>query len=372
VSVAGAPRGGGFALTTVACDTTPNAFDFVSQTNLGVSVVATSNTITVAGINANAVVTVSNGFYSIGCDGTFTADAGNIAPGQTVCVRHTTSASVITSVTTTLTIGGVAGTFTTTTAPQQTLTVNLSGDGTGSVVSTSPASVISCPSACDAEINPGVVVTLVAIPSGSSLFSAWSGACSGTGQCQVTMDGAKFVTATFIPGPAIVSVKSTKTHGASGTHDVTIDHTIGIGAAVSVEPRAAAAGEHKLVFTFDMPITSAGTAGCTNASLVPVGSATAVAAGSTIEVTLTGIPAHQRVIVSLSGVNGGSSASVALAFSAGDVNSTRSVTSSDILRAKGRAGQTTDGTNYLHDINLSGVIDATDTAAVQANSGSEI
>jgi alpha-tubulin suppressor-like RCC1 family protein len=371
VSIAGAPRGGGFSLTTVACDTTPDAFSFTSQANVAVNATVTSNAVTITGTNASAPVTVSNGQYSIGCNGTFTAVAGNIDPGQSVCVQHTTSGSVITSVTTTLTVGGVAGTFTSTTAPQQTLTVSLSGLGTGSVVSTSPASVINCPSACDADLNPGVVVTLVAVPSGSSLFSGWSGACTGTGQCQVTMDAAKFVTATFIPGPVVTSVKSPKVHGAAGLFEVTIDHTLGIGGAVSVEPRAAAAGEHKLVFTFDMPISAAGTAGCTNASLVPVGSASAVAVGSTIEVTLSAIPANQRVIVSLSGINGGASASAALAFIAGDVHASRSVTSSDILRAKGRAG-TTDGTNFLHDIDLSGVIDATDVAAVQANSGSEI
>jgi hypothetical protein len=31
----------------------------------------------------------------------------------------------------------------------------------------------------------------------TSVFSGWSGACSGTGPCQVTMDAAKAVTATF-------------------------------------------------------------------------------------------------------------------------------------------------------------------------------
>ena len=43
----------------------------------------------------------------------------------------------------------------------------------------------------------GTVVTLTATPASDSQFSGWSGACSGTGACSVTMDAAKSVTATF-------------------------------------------------------------------------------------------------------------------------------------------------------------------------------
>ena len=39
---------------------------------------------------------------------------------------------------------------------------------------------------------------ITATPNGSSNFTGWSGAgCSGTGTCQVTMSGARSVTATF-------------------------------------------------------------------------------------------------------------------------------------------------------------------------------
>src|SRR5205823_4477642 len=40
---------------------------------------------------------------------------------------------------------------------------------------------------------------LTATPDASSLFTGWSGACSGTGACNVTMNGDENVTATFGP-----------------------------------------------------------------------------------------------------------------------------------------------------------------------------
>jgi hypothetical protein len=75
------------------------------------------------------------------------------------------------------------------------LSVTLAGTGSGAVTS-NPAG-ISCGAACGASYAPGTGVTLTATPAASSAFAGWSGACSGTGSCAVTMDSAKSVTATF-------------------------------------------------------------------------------------------------------------------------------------------------------------------------------
>ena len=75
------------------------------------------------------------------------------------------------------------------------LTVDMNGTGTGTVTS-SPAG-ISCGSDCTETYNAGTAVTLSALPDENSVFSGWSGACTGTGACIVTMDAAKSVTATF-------------------------------------------------------------------------------------------------------------------------------------------------------------------------------
>ena len=76
-----------------------------------------------------------------------------------------------------------------------TLTVIKSGTGNGTVTS-NPAG-INCASDCTEGYNPNTVVTLTATPASGSTFEGWSGACSGTGECSVTMDADETVTATF-------------------------------------------------------------------------------------------------------------------------------------------------------------------------------
>ncbi|MDO8565092.1 MAG: hypothetical protein Q7R67_00465 [bacterium] len=77
-----------------------------------------------------------------------------------------------------------------------TLTVSKTGAGSGTVTS-SPAGV-SCGSDCSEVYNYNTAVTLTPSPSSGSGFSGWSGACSGSGGCTVTMDAAKSVTANFV------------------------------------------------------------------------------------------------------------------------------------------------------------------------------
>jgi hypothetical protein len=93
---------------------TPDAFTFTAQTGAALSSVATSNTLTVAGINSAANISVVGGTYSINGGG-YTAVAGTVNNGDTVTVQQTASASYSTLTTATLTIGGVAGAFNVTT-----------------------------------------------------------------------------------------------------------------------------------------------------------------------------------------------------------------------------------------------------------------
>ena len=76
-----------------------------------------------------------------------------------------------------------------------TLTLSKSGTGTGTVASSPPG--ISCGPTCSASFASGTVVSLTATPDSGSTFAGWSGACSGTGACSVTMDAAKSVSANF-------------------------------------------------------------------------------------------------------------------------------------------------------------------------------
>jgi hypothetical protein len=108
-----------FSSTTVAepVDTTPDTFSFTAQTNVARSSAMTSNSVTVGGINAPAAISVFGGSYSIN-NGAFTSAAGTVSNGQTVRVQHTSSANYTTKVDTTLTIGGVSSTFSSTTVAE--------------------------------------------------------------------------------------------------------------------------------------------------------------------------------------------------------------------------------------------------------------
>jgi len=77
-----------------------------------------------------------------------------------------------------------------------TLTVTRAGSGSGRATS-SPAG-IDCPPACDWTFAASTVVTLTPAADSGSLFTGWSGDCSGAGQCSVAMDAAKSVTETFL------------------------------------------------------------------------------------------------------------------------------------------------------------------------------
>lgn len=92
--------------------------------------------------------------------------------------------------------------FTTAGPPRHTLSATIAGSGAGSVSSTPPG--LSCTAGtCPAEFDAGSQVTISANPGVDSVFAGWSGACGGTGNCSVTMDSDKSVTATFNTAPIV-------------------------------------------------------------------------------------------------------------------------------------------------------------------------
>jgi phospholipase C len=79
------------------------------------------------------------------------------------------------------------------------LTVALAGAGTGTVTST-PAGIncsTSTSTTCAATFAPNAQVTLTETPATNDVFAGWSGACTGTASCSVTVTAASSVTATF-------------------------------------------------------------------------------------------------------------------------------------------------------------------------------
>jgi uncharacterized repeat protein (TIGR02543 family) len=77
---------------------------------------------------------------------------------------------------------------------QHTLQVN--NDGIGGIITSDPPG-IDCGSDCTEDYDYGTPVTLTAILNDGFVFAGWSGDCSGTDTCTVTMDANKTVSATF-------------------------------------------------------------------------------------------------------------------------------------------------------------------------------
>lgn len=156
------------------------------------------------GSNNNAVATVSP-------DGMVSA----VGPGATVIVAAIEGKTAQVAVQVSL--------------PSQRLTVTTAGTGNGSV-SSSPAAIACTRSqgsesgTCAAQITEGTAVTLTAQGAGTHLFTGWSGDCSGTGLCQVTMSAARSVTATFHPpfGSLVVTVSGLP---AGATGNVTVSRS---------------------------------------------------------------------------------------------------------------------------------------------------
>ena len=92
--------------------------------------------------------------------------------------------------------------------PGDALTVTMSGNGTGTV-SSSPAGINCTTGAatdCTATFPPNTAVTLTETTTLPNNFSGWSGACTGSSTCAVTLSAASNVTATFALGGTLQSL----------------------------------------------------------------------------------------------------------------------------------------------------------------------
>ncbi len=80
------------------------------------------------------------------------------------------------------------------------------GVGTGTVSFAPAGTLASCSESCSNSFDRGTLVTMTAVAAEDSLFEGWSGACSGTAPCSVTMSQAISVSASFAakPTPPVV------------------------------------------------------------------------------------------------------------------------------------------------------------------------
>ncbi len=167
--------------------------------------------------------------------------------------------------------------------------------------------------------------------------------------------------------PVPSSAVSRKMHGAF-TGDINLP-LVPIGGAVGIEDRTGAvAGAHQEVITFASPVTVGGasvTSGTGAATFS--GSGTAV-----ITVDLTGVTNAQRLGVTLTNVNDGTTAGdvlIPMGVLSGDTNGNGSVNAGDVSQTKGQSGMPVGAGNFREDVNSNGAINAGDVSLVKSRSG---
>ena len=196
---------GGACSGTGTCPLTMNAAQ-----NVTAAFTISQHTLTVTDMGTGSGVVTSD-VGSIDC-GVVCSDSYDHGTGVTLTATPDTGmtfdgwgGACLGTGTCTLTMNAAQDVTATFSPQDEALTVTTAGNGTG--VITSDTGGISCPGTCTASYGYGTVVVLTAVPSGGSTFAGWSGACSGTGSCSVTMGTPMAVTGTFNPPPTSSTFK---------------------------------------------------------------------------------------------------------------------------------------------------------------------
>ncbi len=166
-----------------------------------------------------------------------TANAGSTFAGFSAGTGSASSCSTSPCSFTLEANSSVTATFNITVKPKFKLTLSKSGTGAGTVTSTPAGIACGSGAGCEAEFEEGTEVTLNQSPAAGSEFKEWTGACSGSGACKVTMSAAKSVGAVFSPIPRTLSITKTGT----GTGEVKCKFNGGsAGACTSPQPNGTA------------------------------------------------------------------------------------------------------------------------------------
>jgi T5SS/PEP-CTERM-associated repeat protein len=175
---------------------------------------------------------------------------------------------------------------------------------------------------------------------------------------------------TSASGPALklMSAVSRKTHGSAGDFDIPLPLT----GEPGVECRAGG-GVYKLLFTFNNEVVK-GTAIVTSGKGTTSAGSTSFA-GNTMTVNIADIADQQKVTVTLTNVVDSFSqvlpdTPVNMNVLVGDVSGNKSVNATDVSQARSQSGMVTSAVNFRADINISGLINASDVSQVKLHVGS--
>ncbi|HRJ91946.1 MAG TPA: PKD domain-containing protein, partial [Candidatus Thiothrix moscowensis] len=121
----------------VSSDTTPDAFSFTAKMDVALNAAVVSAPVQILGIDSPAAWTADNGEACVSsandcnCGVAGFAASGTVTNNQYMCVRHTASNNYASSVSSTLTVGGISGSFGSTTLKNsQTITFGALSDKT--------------------------------------------------------------------------------------------------------------------------------------------------------------------------------------------------------------------------------------------------
>lgn len=131
------------------------AFTLTAQTNVPIVATITSNVVNVSGLSSAVAISIVGGTYSIN-GAAYTSAAGTVSNGDTVTVQQVSSATYAATTIATLTIDGVTGDFSVTTAAAPPTVPTLSGPngGTGGgTISTTVTPGAGQPASCG--FDPG-------------------------------------------------------------------------------------------------------------------------------------------------------------------------------------------------------------------------
>ena len=185
------------------------------------------------------------------------------------------------------------------------------------------------------------------------------------------------VAQTYVFDPSQVTftnVVSRKKHGSAGNFDIQLAQN-GTSADECRTPGSlpdSSTGDYELIVTFVNPIAAVGGASVTSGT----GTVTSVSvSGSTVTIILSGVSNAQRVAVTLTGVNDGTTigtATITMPVLVGDVNSSGRVDSGDVFLVQQQNGQSLTSSNFREDVNASGRIDSGDVFVVQRANPSDL
>gem|GEM_PF-2659602 len=119
-------------------------------------------------------------------------------------------------------------------------TLTISSPVVGGTVTTQPAG-INCGKVCVAPFENNQEVTVIAQPSAGYVFAGWTGACTGTQSCDLTMNGNQTLTAKFAATPP-------------QTYSLTV-HDMGSGTVISNPAGIQCGSNCSSVFTADSQVT---------------------------------------------------------------------------------------------------------------------